>query len=696
MYSSTSNLAPLKLPMPQIARRIKLDVDVLSALRRANLCVGMVCPLYVLPLYTMFGMKTPANFVTEVLDQRALLAIQHVCNQEAVKIPWTKVAAVLGATVTEGALVQHLAKLRNKLEKDGVAVTPPLKRGGKNASANTKTLADKGAVAKRTSSKLSKEDEDGDDDSDGALITKKKSNAQGKKKETGSDSDDEPLAKKKRKAQGKKKETDSDSDSEPLAKRKRPNQPKKGSNAESKKDKTGSKEKARAKGQSGSVKIKSEQDDVSVSKSSTKKADKRKLIQQGTLGELEIAKLNVGRVEVKSEDADVDDYANDTDMDENNEDVVAIGAPFLAQEWSGESVSSVSSNSTEITSRVVALQVGQGNAELIEAWQNNEEISGSNDHDQNSSYARPPADGSAQLHSHHDQYDDGPVNSSMMMFGNDTEMLSNPGAFNNQTFGNNYDPGFDMGDLGFANLSAAVNQGDSAQFDNSNVAEYGTFQNPCDFDINGSGDQGVGISGVGGYQYGSAIRNSGNISQTINPLDLHTPGNGGHDFGHGFGQFGPPNQGMGYTGSSFAPPSTNMGFNSSTGGHRPGVAALAPKHTSHGNDKVSKGGVRNASNGGFGAASSSHAGRRDDRSERKGFKQEKSAKQAGQSYTGNNSLAGMPVAPFDQTLPMYDLSSDVKFNNSNQNGIPDWLEGQKFDWTNYLNEDNHDPFGGIS
>ena len=225
------------------------------------------------------GMNNSANVVTEVLDQRALLAVQHVCNQEAVKVPWAKVAALLGPTVTEGALVQHLAKLRNKLERDGVPVTPPLKRGGKSASANTKSATDKGAVAKRNPSKLSKKEEDEDEkeggnDSDGAAIAKKQENAQRKKKGADSDFDGEGLGNRKRTYLNE--ELTSDSEGEPLAKRKRPNQLTKGSNAESKKNKTGSKEKARAKGHPGSVKVKSEQDDDGGSKSSTKTADKRK------------------------------------------------------------------------------------------------------------------------------------------------------------------------------------------------------------------------------------------------------------------------------------------------------------------------------------------------------------------------------------------------------------------------------------
>ena len=408
---------------------------------------------------------------------------------------------------------------------------------------------------------------------------------------------------------------------------------------------------------------------------------------------LEIAEMNEGRAEVKSEVAEVDDYANDTDMDEDDEDIVAIGAPFLAQEWSGESVSSASSDSTAIPSKVVALSVGQANAELIEEWQNNE-MSGRLGYGQNSSYASTPADGSVPLHSSRGQHDNGADDSSMTMFGHDNGMLLNHGGFNNLNFDNNGDPGFGMGNLGFANPSVAVKRGDGAQFDDSNVADYSAFRSPFDFDINQTGDQGDGISAKDGYQYGSAIHNSGNVSQTINPVNLHIPSNGGHDFSGSFGRFGPSNEGMGYMESSFAPPSTNMAFNNSTGGHRSGVTASTSKHTSHGIDNISKGGVRNASNGGFVAASSSQAGRRDDRSEQKSIKQEKSAKQVGQSHADNNSTASISVAPFDPTLPGYDFSGGVGFDESNQNGIPGWLDTQDFDWTEFLNEGDHNPFGG--
>ena len=77
------------------------------------------------------------------------------------KIPWDEIGAELGPSITEGAIVQHLAKLRTRLESEGVKVTPPMKRGGRAASSipaaksgnnnnKTKTVSAKGGVAKRT------------------------------------------------------------------------------------------------------------------------------------------------------------------------------------------------------------------------------------------------------------------------------------------------------------------------------------------------------------------------------------------------------------------------------------------------------------------------------------------------------------------------------------------------------------------
>ena len=86
--------------------------------------------------------------------------------------------------VTDRAIVQHLAKLRNRLDAEGVKVTPPLKRGGRatsivpNAKAgnNNKTVSAKGSVAKRSGKfktrakqgHVNKEDDDEESDSEDA------------------------------------------------------------------------------------------------------------------------------------------------------------------------------------------------------------------------------------------------------------------------------------------------------------------------------------------------------------------------------------------------------------------------------------------------------------------------------------------------------------------------------------------------
>jgi hypothetical protein len=66
----------------------------------------------------------------ENLDKFLMLTIQSVCNNHGVKIPWDEVAKVMGHPITEGAVVQHLAKLRQRLEEAGHPVPPPLRRGG--------------------------------------------------------------------------------------------------------------------------------------------------------------------------------------------------------------------------------------------------------------------------------------------------------------------------------------------------------------------------------------------------------------------------------------------------------------------------------------------------------------------------------------------------------------------------------------
>ncbi|KAF7162624.1 hypothetical protein CNMCM5623_007849 [Aspergillus felis] len=64
------------------------------------------------------------------LDELLLLTVQSVCNAKNVKIPWADVASTMGHNVTEGAIVQHLSKLRSRRVDADKPVPPPLRRGG--------------------------------------------------------------------------------------------------------------------------------------------------------------------------------------------------------------------------------------------------------------------------------------------------------------------------------------------------------------------------------------------------------------------------------------------------------------------------------------------------------------------------------------------------------------------------------------
>lgn len=70
----------------------------------------------------------------ENLNELLLLTVQSVCNTQSVKIPWAEVAKTMGNNVTEGAIVQHLAKLRSRRAAIGKDVPPPLRRGGIGAA----------------------------------------------------------------------------------------------------------------------------------------------------------------------------------------------------------------------------------------------------------------------------------------------------------------------------------------------------------------------------------------------------------------------------------------------------------------------------------------------------------------------------------------------------------------------------------
>ncbi|KAL4987116.1 hypothetical protein BDW68DRAFT_178176 [Aspergillus falconensis] len=61
------------------------------------------------------------------LDDLLLLTIQSVCNTKSIKVPWDEVAKTLGRNTSEGAIVQHLAKIRSRRVEAEKEVPRPLR-----------------------------------------------------------------------------------------------------------------------------------------------------------------------------------------------------------------------------------------------------------------------------------------------------------------------------------------------------------------------------------------------------------------------------------------------------------------------------------------------------------------------------------------------------------------------------------------
>ena len=292
------------------------------------------------------------------------------------------------------------------------------------------------------------------------------------------------------------------------------------------------------------------------------------------------------QVEIKAESEDVDmepigsDVSDqDAEGDQDDDAIVAVGAPFLAQEWSGES--SMSSGSTEIPSKVVALPIGQLNAQVIEDWQN--QLDSENDEGgQDSNYAAAIEDNDAQLFADTPQLNNIAMGNDLM-FGNGADTLFDQSAFDNMDFGNIDDPGFDLGNLDFTKPESG------APADSSMPANYGMFNNPFDSNF----PQTAGFGGFnptqGAPQYGAANNGGGTNSMNYNPSNQAYLNNmGGPGFGSGFGSFG---QGMGYLENPY------------------GGRSLAdfPLYNYDVTANTPKGGDRNANKKGYGAASSSQA-----------------------------------------------------------------------------------------
>ncbi|KAK5050070.1 hypothetical protein LTR84_004190 [Exophiala bonariae] len=65
----------------------------------------------------------------EELDKGLLLTIQYACGEAGIKLPWARIAEVMGPKFSEGSITQHLAKIRKKMAEHGIPVPPALKRG---------------------------------------------------------------------------------------------------------------------------------------------------------------------------------------------------------------------------------------------------------------------------------------------------------------------------------------------------------------------------------------------------------------------------------------------------------------------------------------------------------------------------------------------------------------------------------------
>lgn len=96
-----------------------------------------------------------ANCLLDDMDKQLLLSLQSVCNDKGVKLPWDDVGAAMHKQVSSGAIIQHLAKLRQRLAAQGVSVPPPLRRGGGNGistSGNRNVGSGTPATPKKTNS----------------------------------------------------------------------------------------------------------------------------------------------------------------------------------------------------------------------------------------------------------------------------------------------------------------------------------------------------------------------------------------------------------------------------------------------------------------------------------------------------------------------------------------------------------------
>lgn len=64
--------------------------------------------------------------------------MQSVCSDKGVKLPWDDIGATMEEHVSGGAIIQHISKLRQRLEAMGKNVPPPPRRGGGYGNSSSK------------------------------------------------------------------------------------------------------------------------------------------------------------------------------------------------------------------------------------------------------------------------------------------------------------------------------------------------------------------------------------------------------------------------------------------------------------------------------------------------------------------------------------------------------------------------------
>ncbi|KAJ5171929.1 hypothetical protein N7492_004522 [Penicillium capsulatum] len=106
------------------------------------------------------------------IDAHLLLSVQAACNANQIKIPWDKVASIMGDRFTDGSIIQHLSKLRVRREAEGKPCPPPLRRSNtpmirkpvKGSARKGKKASDTGRFSLRAKAGGITDSDDDDDD----------------------------------------------------------------------------------------------------------------------------------------------------------------------------------------------------------------------------------------------------------------------------------------------------------------------------------------------------------------------------------------------------------------------------------------------------------------------------------------------------------------------------------------------------